>query len=96
MTTYSNVIVNPGFESGDTGWDKGTGWSIDTSNPYEGSYSARFTGIAGSSAYIEATAYTPVTAGTSTTLSCQVAQGANDYNAGGGAVHLRYYDSSFA
>lgn len=30
MPTYtvSNVIANPGFEDGDTGWIKGTGWTI--------------------------------------------------------------------
>jgi hypothetical protein len=32
------AIGNPGFESGDTGWDKGSGWLIDVGTAFQGSW----------------------------------------------------------
>jgi len=40
---YTNAIPNGDFEAGNDGnWVLGTGWTIDTSDPYQGNYSAHF------------------------------------------------------
>lgn len=41
----SQHITNPGFEDGDTGWNKGPGWSIiENPQAYEGNWFARYVG----------------------------------------------------
>ena len=37
-----SALDNPTFESGDTGWDSGGGWSILQENPYAGTWSTKF------------------------------------------------------
>ena len=32
------AVTNAGFESGDTGWTKGTGWTINASGAYQGTW----------------------------------------------------------
>ncbi len=39
---------NPGFESGDTLWTKGTGWTIDGADFFQGAWSAVYAGEGGS------------------------------------------------
>lgn len=36
----SSIIINAGFESGDSGWTKDSNWSIDTARSYTGLYAA--------------------------------------------------------
>ena len=37
-----SVLTNPDFESGDTGWDTTGGWSVETTNPFQGAQHGKF------------------------------------------------------
>lgn len=93
---------NQGFESGDTGWDKGTGFVISNSNggstlgpaAFDGSWKARTDHI-GESAIVNDNKV-DVVAGQTITASCQCAQSASaDYN-NEGRVAIYWYDSGAA
>jgi len=83
------VIPNPGFESGDVSWTKGTGWSIGTENPIAGARSARY-GENPGDALIENTARYPVNPGMPIEATCQVRQGASAEGNAGAAVQLQW------
>jgi hypothetical protein len=96
MPTVSNVIANPGFELGDTGWTKGSGWNIATSdNPHAGTWVANndtdITGEEDSEILNENVV--PVVAGFSLTASCYVRGTGADGNIG--AVLIDWLDGSF-
>jgi hypothetical protein len=42
VTTGKNLILNPGFESGDSNWELSGCWSVDSSAAHSGSHSLRF------------------------------------------------------
>ncbi|MCF3462765.1 hypothetical protein GTY70_02570 [Stenotrophomonas maltophilia] len=83
------AIPNPGYEDGDTGWEKGQGWSIGTENPIAGARSARYGETQGSS-LIESAARYPVNPGLPITATCQVRQGASAEGNAGAAVQLQW------
>jgi hypothetical protein len=39
-----SFVNNPSFEAGDAGWAKGTGWTIEESNPFKGTWAAKHVG----------------------------------------------------
>ena len=84
---------NSDFERGDTGWDKGNGFSIvQGGDAYSGSWSAKFTGHA--TASIVNTQRVPVRVGQTVTASCMVQQGASSAGDASGAVVLHWYDAN--
>lgn len=75
LTFNLRVVANPnpenlGFELGDVGWGKGTGWSISSGDTYAGGWSAKFTTVGISSITHER--LMPVEAGASYTASMMV------------------------
>lgn len=91
-----SAIVNPGFESGESGWDRGAGWEVTSRRPRSGSKSAEYLGFGGGSAGggspIRQTKHVPVTPSTSITAQCYVLR---DTVAGvTAAVVLRWFDAS--
>jgi hypothetical protein len=84
-------IPNADFENGDTGWTKGTGWSINTNIAFNGTYSAEYVGP-GAAELISETKI-PIAAGKAITAFCFVHQGASDDGQANAAVVLRWYDS---
>jgi hypothetical protein len=85
--------TNPGFESGDTGWSKGTDWVIDGSSghAFEGTWIA----LCGHTADSELVNdnHVPVAAGQSITATCQAAVGSNDEGKMAACVAIFWYDS---
>ncbi|KAK6697301.1 hypothetical protein SNK04_014219 [Fusarium graminearum] len=63
-------IINPGFESGPTGWDTGAGWVIATENPPTGSWAAGYNNQQGESV-ISNTARYECFPGQRTTAKCK-------------------------
>lgn len=85
----ATVIVNPDFELGDSDWSKGTGWAINGSQPWAGSYSAEFTGN-GTADLISSTKVS-VAPGKAISAQCYVRRSAAaSPNA---AVLLQWYDA---
>jgi hypothetical protein len=79
-------ITNAGFESGDTDWTKGTGWTINASGAYQGSWAAQYS-FTGTSDILndDAAAVTP---GQSITAACMVQQGASSAGQAGARIIL--------
>ncbi len=88
------TLVNGDFESGDSDWTKGTGFSITTGSAFSGSYSAKYSGSPHTSAFIEQDAYVAVMPGDSVSATCMVKQGASSAGDAGGSVWVRWYDAS--
>lgn len=88
------TLVNADFESGDTDWTKGTGFSITTGSAFSGTYSAKYSGSPHTSAFIEQTAYVAVSPGETVAATCMVKQGASSAGDAGGSVWIRWYDAS--
>lgn len=84
-------IVNPGFESGATGWDTGAGWVIATENPPTGSWAAGYNNQQGLSV-ISNTARYECYPGQRTNAKCKVRQGASAEGNAGASVLLEYRD----
>ena len=82
------TIANANFDSGDSDWTKGTGWAINTTNPFGGTYSAEYTGSG--AADLEAAAKATVAPGKAITAKAFIATADLGVNA---AVFLRWYDS---
>lgn len=85
-----NAIPNGDFEDGDDGnWILGTGWTIGSFNPYQGTLAAEFGHTGAVASNCEMNTYGTVTPGQSVTAGCY-GQGDSD-----GAVFLvlRWYDS---
>lgn len=85
----STEIVNPGFESGDTGWTKGVGWSITGRDPRTGSRSAELYSANVQSSIRQST-LVAVTPSQSVQASCYVKRGSPGTT--GGRVLLTWYD----
>jgi hypothetical protein len=90
----ATTIDNANFESGDSGWTKGTGWAINTTLPFAGTYSAQFTG-SGTDTLINSTK-TTVSPGKAITAQCFVHQGAAADSVASAAVTLTWYTAADA
>jgi hypothetical protein len=92
----STALVNPGFEDGDTGWTKESGWTITNSgDKYQGAWSATFNATAVDVRLVNTTEAV-VTPGQSVTATCMVQQGASGSGEAGAAVGLEWLDDAFA
>ncbi len=95
----NSAIPNAGFESGDTAWTKGTGWSItnsgsgeDGNKPYQGAYFAKFTQSAVGDQnyhYLEMATKVPVVPGQFVSASCYESRDADEVRS---KLFLRWYD----
>lgn len=85
--------TNPGFESGDTGWTKGTDWTIieNFDEPFQGTWTARKSGPPGTSKIINNAVF-PVSPGQAIQAQCQVQQGPSDVGQTSGCIILEWYD----
>lgn len=91
-TPVNTAIVNPGFESGDSGWTKDAGWTIvNGESAFTGTWSARFD-LTGSGR-IYAAAGIAVSPGKTITARCQFDQGGSSAGELGARAILRWYDS---
>jgi hypothetical protein len=90
----ATTIPNADFESGDSGWTKGTGWAINTNLAFAGSYSAEFTG-SGTDTLIHSTKHA-ISPGKAITANCFVHQGAAADDVATAAVTLTWYTSADA
>lgn len=88
------ALVNADFESGDSDWIKGTGFSIVTGSAFSGTYAAKYAGAPHTNAFIEQSAYIAVKPGETVGASCMVQQGASSAGDAGGSVWIRWYDAS--
>lgn len=96
-----SAITNGNFESGDTAWTKGAGWTItnvdggyDGNKPYQGAWFAHWTGSAGTGStksYIEMATKVPVVAGQLITVTCYECRNGDDGTSD--ALWLRWYDA---
>lgn len=83
----NNLLTNPGYESGLTGWNRWDASSSDTAAPYTGSRALKLAGVAGGVGQV-----VPATAGQSYT-----ANGWGKVTGGAvGRMGIRFYNSSWA
>jgi len=93
-SVVNTAIPNANFESGDTGWTKGTGWSINGESVYAGSYSAKYAGP-GVAELINSTKIA-VSPGKSITAQVLIQQGASADGEANAAIFLRWYTAADA
>lgn len=86
-------VANSGFEAGDIGWSKGSGWTITSDNAPTGEKAAVFFGFSGESV-IRNDLLADCTPGEPLAASCNVRQGASSAGNAGGRVQLEFYNSS--
>lgn len=84
-------ISNPGFELGESGWNRGAGWEIATDNVPVGERCAAFQNAKGESLISNQVRY-DVTPGEVISASCLVRQGASSAGNAGACVVLEYRD----
>lgn len=88
---FINAIPNGDFEAGDDGnWTKGTGWTIGTSLPYQGSFAGEFSHTGAINSELTMFNFGTVTPGQSVTATAQ-AEGDSD---GQIFLKLKWYDGS--
>ena len=92
------TLVNGNFEAGDTGWIKGTKWTIsDTlpNSPFDGTYCANFGGAVATTAdsHLVNTKIVPCTPGLVISLKAMIASAARPA-VNGTSVAIFYWDSS--
>ena len=84
-------LLNPGFESGATGWDWGTSMAVTTSDKYEGARCAQLlTDYWGESEVINQYV-ADVEPGQVLTARCMIQQGSSDSGNAGGRVRIKWY-----
>lgn len=85
--------TNGDFEQGDTGWNKGTGWSITNTGtpPRSGSYSAKYSATGTASITSTLVSITP---GTSLSVSAWI--NSTSFSDSAGAVGIQWFNSSMA
>lgn len=84
--------TNNNFDAGDSGWDKGTGWSIvNTDGHFDGDYAAVYPSQSGDHATINDLAV-DVTPGLVINAQCMVNTTGNSVSSGGAAVRVYWYD----
>ncbi len=92
----SSGLLNPGFELGDTGWDKGPSAAIVAAYPYTGTRSLQLnTGFYGDSETINQYV-ADVMPGQVLTARCIIHQGASDVGRTGGYVRIIWYTAAGA
>lgn len=85
-----NAIPNGDFEAGNDGnWTLGAGWSISTSDPYQGTYCAEYSGTGAGNFYCTMATGAATTPGTSVTATCY----AEGDSQGAVYIELNWYDS---
>lgn len=90
----SAELLNPGFELGDAGWNKGTSCSIVAAYPYTGLRSLQLnTGYYGTSETVNQYA-ADVSPGEVLTGRCIIHQGASDVGRTGGYVRIKWYSDA--
>jgi hypothetical protein len=86
--------TNPGFESGDSGWTKDTGWGITSAGQkFSGSWAGEFNATA-SNRRIVNSYHAVIAAGQTIQASCQVNQGPSSAGVAGARVELDWLDAS--
>ena len=88
-STATTPLSNPDFESGDTGWDKGAGFTITNTNYFSGTKSAQYDGPG--QADITNQAEVPVTPGQVISAQCNIYLGLTP---AAGRVQIIWYDAS--
>ena len=88
----ATAIINADFEGGDANWTKGTGWAINTTQPWAGTYSAQFSGT-GTADLIHSDKIS-VAPGKAISAQCYVRRSA--VSAPNAAVLLQWYDGADA
>lgn len=90
------AIINPGFEEGDSGWTKGTSWTIVQNSGFsrDGTWAAQWDGGNGASSEIINDVREPVTAGQSVTASMYGSTNGAGVTQGGVVVMLVWYNAS--
>lgn len=88
----SAQVTNGTFEAGDVNWTKGTGWAINTNDPFQGAWSAEFD--ANGNALLEMAAFAATVAGQSITLTAMVNQGATSSGNAGMRADLAWYTAA--
>lgn len=100
----NTAIPNAGFESGDTGWTKGTGWHITNVavpgdrgyNPYQGAYYAYWSEAEGQDLgyqYLSMVTTVPVVPGQFLSASCYDSRAGGNDSAMDGQLVLLWYTS---
>lgn len=85
------TLTNADFESGDSGWTKGTGWVIDSTSAFAGSWSAATTNTTLTD--IESTPFAAVIPGQSVDGKCFVDYGSDVEGNAEGYLRLNWYTS---
>lgn len=85
-------IDNGNFDAGDTGWTKGTGWTIGTDRKFNGTHSAKFNNT-GTAQLLNNTAR-DVLPGTSVTINGVVDQGASSEDEATAALQIVWLDAA--
>jgi len=84
---------NGNFEAGDTGWEKGVGWTIEASGGDNDGFGAGVGVYRGQGeSFMEAQAYAPTFPGQAFTAQVNVQQGASSKHNVGAGIGVRYYD----
>lgn len=90
-------IINPNFESGDTGWTKDTGWHIAANGgghvPYNGGFLSYFDPTQANTGYMVNNVRAPVTPGQPISATCYSNYQGHSTTNGGSEIFLRWYDS---
>jgi hypothetical protein len=100
----NSAIPNAGFESGDTGWTKGTGWHItnsgsggDGDKPYQGAWFAKWVEAEGQDLgwqYLEMATKVPVVPGQFVSASCYDSRMGGNNSGMDGQLVMIWYDAS--
>jgi len=85
----TELVRNPNVESGDRDWSKGTGWTIEASNPYDGTYAGKYTGAA--DAALTNDVYIPIQPGQKLYTCCMIKKASGTATP---CVAIEWYDSS--
>lgn len=85
---------NPGFEEGDTGWTKDSGWGIVQDNPFSGTWAARLVTVDANPKRIVNDNEVIVQPGQKITAKCYVNQGSSSAGQAFGQVQIDWLDAS--
>ena len=85
-------LVNPGFESGDTGWTKDAGWAINATKAFSGTQSAEYSAT-GNAAIVNSTKHA-ISPGITVNVSCMAETGGSI--SGNAIVSLSWYNAASA
>lgn len=92
-STAPAELTNASFDSGDSGWTKGTGWTIETGHPFDGTYSAKWDGADPAFGHIINDDRIDVQPGDTVRVSCVIDHGVGASGTCSAAVMIHWYDS---